>query len=79
MHNLHVTLGMIIRRRRKEAGLSMKALAARAGIYWNYISVLERGEVLSPGLASLICVAGGLGTTPDELLKEARELAVRAA
>jgi len=56
-----------LRRLREAAGLSQEELAFRAGIHRTQISLLEGGHRL-PRVFTLVCVAGALEVTPDDLL-----------
>lgn len=56
-----------LRRLRGEAGLSQEDLAFRAALHRTQISLLERGERM-PSTETLVKLAGGLGTTPGDLL-----------
>lgn len=61
-------LGERIRRRRKELGLTAKALARAAGLSASYLSQLEHGKHAQPSLDVLGALARALETTLDELL-----------
>jgi transcriptional regulator with XRE-family HTH domain len=60
-------LGEEIRRRREQAGLSLRALAGRTGLSASFLSEVER-SLADPSVSSLRQVAAGLGTSPTELL-----------
>jgi transcriptional regulator with XRE-family HTH domain len=57
-----------LRRLRAAAGLSQEDLAFRAGIHRTQVSLLEGGKRM-PRVFTLVCVAGALGVTPDDLLE----------
>jgi DNA-binding XRE family transcriptional regulator len=59
-------VGRTIRRLRKNGGLSMAALAERAGLSQPFISQLESGAH-TPSLMTLYRVAGALDVLPGEL------------
>ena len=72
-------LGRRIRQLRTEQGLTLEALAGRAGISTAMLSKMERGAV-NPTLVVAMRVAGGLGVTISELVGvEARRPAVKVA
>lgn len=66
-------LGTAIREVRNERGLSIEALAQRAGISWRYLSMIERGERGSPGWIVVTSLAEGLGVRVSELARKAEE------
>jgi len=49
------------------AGLSQEDLAFRAGIHRTQVSLLEGGRRM-PRVFTLVCLAGALGVTPNDLL-----------
>ena len=53
---------------RIESGLSQEELADRAGISRANVSHVERGHH-APNLATLVCIARGLGITANELIE----------
>ncbi len=53
-------LGSKLRRRRKELGLTLEAVAKEAGVTTGFISQVER-KITSPSLASLTAMADALG------------------
>jgi transcriptional regulator with XRE-family HTH domain len=57
-----------LRRLRAAAGLSQEDLAFRAGIHRTQVSLLEGGKRM-PRVFTLVCLAGALGVTPDDLLE----------
>jgi transcriptional regulator with XRE-family HTH domain len=59
-----------VRRARNERGWSQLALAERAGISLNYVSLIERAEQI-PRVEVLLRLAGTLGTTLAALVREA--------
>ena len=52
--------GRVLRRHRKDRGLTQQALAEAAEMHINYISLLERG-LRTPSLETAIRLARGLG------------------
>jgi transcriptional regulator with XRE-family HTH domain len=63
-------LGAEVHRRRRDAGLSMAALAAKAGVSQPFISRLERGRA-SPSMSTLTRLAAALGVAPGDLIAPA--------
>jgi len=58
---------VLLRELRKETGLSQEALAERAGLHRNFISLIERGES-QPTVDTLFRLADALGVTAVELV-----------
>jgi transcriptional regulator with XRE-family HTH domain len=57
-----------LRRLREAADLSQEELSFRAGIHRTQISLLEGGHRM-PCVHSLVCLAGALEVTPNDLLE----------
>lgn len=70
-------LGDRIRARRVALGLTLAAVAERAGLSLPYVSNLERGRG-NPTLDALTAIAGALETTTADLLSEAERSASSA-
>lgn len=66
-----VRLGQRIRSVREEAGLTQQAVARSAGIATDMVSRLENGHYTSPGLRTLLRIAGGMGVSLTALLPDA--------
>lgn len=62
-----VALGSQVRERRKELGMSQRALAKRVGIKQPDVSVVENGQVVS-GLLMIARLAVALGMKPIDLV-----------
>lgn len=62
-----MTVGELIRFHRESSGLSLTALAARAGVARSYLYQVEGGES-SPTIDKLTKIASGLGVPPASLL-----------
>ena len=62
-----VALGVAIRKRRKELGLSQESLASVSGLDRTYVGGLERGQ-RNPTLKVLWQIAEALEITPTELI-----------
>jgi len=69
-HPTLIALGRVIRRVRKERGLSQEQLALTAGIDVSYLGRVERGDNNASVLA-LHSIADALGTTMTALMTEA--------
>lgn len=67
--NADPALGAAIRRLREERGMSMEALAYKAGVTLNTITRLELAQS-EPGWMTVRKVAEGLGITLGELAAE---------
>lgn len=63
----YTSIGLNIRKRRDEVGITQEALAEKVGLSPGYIGVIERGEKL-PKLAVFIRIANALETSSDRLL-----------
>ena len=59
-----------IRRERKALGLTQEALGRKAGLERSYVSHLEGLRIPNPTLGSIATLAGALGTTVSQLLRE---------
>lgn len=66
-------LGHQVLRRRKEVGFSQEALARKAEISRNYLSLIERGEAQNVSVNILNCLATALGTAPAALTGQAEQ------
>lgn len=65
-----VSIGERIQQRRKEAELSLNALAEASGVSKGYISQLENGGAANPSIDTLKKIAEALGMAPQDLLAE---------
>ena len=63
------TLPQMLRRRRKELGLSLRDLATRSGLSASFLSQLERG-IVEPSLSSLKRIAKALRMSVSDLIGE---------
>jgi transcriptional regulator with XRE-family HTH domain len=66
-------LGLAVRRRRENLGLSQEILADLAHLHRTYIGGVERGE-RNISLKNIHAIARALGTTAAELLADAELL-----
>jgi len=64
-----ITFGAILRRLRKQAGLSQEDLAFEAELQRNYVSLMELGRY-QPTITSLFKVAHALKISPSALVLE---------
>jgi transcriptional regulator with XRE-family HTH domain len=60
--------GDVLRRLRKERGLSQEALAERAGLAADYLGFIERGDNV-PTLTVILKLADALGVPPSHMLR----------
>lgn len=65
-------LGSALRQRRKELGLTLKAVAQSAGLTAGFISQVERG-ITAPSLASLVAISEALDRPLSAFLKQPRQ------
>jgi transcriptional regulator with XRE-family HTH domain len=72
-----VEFGREVRRRREAAGLTLEALAERAGLTPNYIGGIEMGR-RDPSLSTVLSLARGLRISPADLLGGLGELSPAA-
>jgi transcriptional regulator with XRE-family HTH domain len=74
LHRLPMTfrvrLGRSIARRRREAGYSQEAFAAKCGLHRTFMGAVERGEK-NVSLATLEKIARGLRLKLSELFRDA--------
>lgn len=61
--------GQVLRRVRKEVGLTQEQLSLEAEVERNFVSLIERG-VNQPTIRVLFKLAKALGTTPSQMLLE---------
>ena len=66
--NINVSLGKLIKLRRKELRLSQEELAEAAGLHRTYIGQLEHGEK-SPTIRTLFLLANTLKIRPSEMVR----------
>ena len=60
--------GVALRGRRRAAGLSQRALAARTNLDMTYISKIENGRVPPPAADTIVALAHALDSPPADLL-----------
>lgn len=59
--------GMVIRKLRRDAGLSQEAFGEVAGLHRTYVSMVERG-IKTPTVVTLVDLAGALGMGTADLM-----------
>ncbi len=59
--------GEVVRKRRRELGLSQEELGFRSGLHRTYISEIERG-LKSPSLRAMFAIANALDTRVSALI-----------
>jgi transcriptional regulator with XRE-family HTH domain len=64
--NRIAAFGQVIRKRRKTQGLSQEALAEKADLHTNYVSLVERG-LSAPALDTICALADALGLSVSDL------------
>lgn len=69
-------LALLIKTLRKQRGISQEALAERAGLHRNFISLLER-TASQPTVDTLFRLADALGVTAVELVSRISEEEIR--
>ena len=60
--------GPTLRDRRRAASLSQRALAARTGLDFSYISKVENGRLPPPAADTIVAICHVLDTSPEDLL-----------
>ena len=71
---LVAAFAQVLRRRRKQAGLSQEELAYRAGVSTSYMSLLETRN-RQPSLIVIDAISRELGTSMSDLLGEVEHTA----
>jgi transcriptional regulator with XRE-family HTH domain len=62
------TFGELLRERRRQAGITQRQLAERAGVDFSYISKLENDRLGPPSADTVVKLSQILGTPAEELL-----------
>jgi transcriptional regulator with XRE-family HTH domain len=65
-----VSIGVIVRHRREDIGLSQDELGHLCGLHRTYVGSIERGE-RNLTLDSLMAISGALQMKPHEILQRA--------
>ena len=68
MHHDSIDMGLRIRRRRREAGLTQRRLSLKLDVTADYISKIERGEFQAMKFSFLFALAAVLNTRPHYIL-----------
>ena len=66
--------GVALRSRRRAAGLSQRALAARTNLDFSYISKVENGRLPPPAADTIVALSRALGSPPEDLLALTRKI-----
>jgi len=66
------TFGQVLRRRRKDAGLTQEQLGFEAELERNFISMLELGQ-RQPSLTTVFKLAASLGAKPSKLVEDVED------
>jgi transcriptional regulator with XRE-family HTH domain len=70
VEELMTPIGLKLRQLRDAAGLTQQQVAVAAGLSVSIISQIEQGKNADPRGSTLKAIAGALGTTVDELLRD---------
>lgn len=65
---INQTFGLRVRAGRHRLGLTLRALASKAGIHWTYLGQVERGE-RNVSLHTILAIARALGIGGEVLLR----------
>lgn len=71
-HTVGDRFGKVLRRLRKDKGLSQEALGLNAGLQRNFVSLIELGRN-QPTLATVFKLAHALGVRPSFLIRLTEE------
>ena len=71
--DLPQAFGEVLRKHRKEAGMTQEQLGFEAGVERNYVSLLELGQ-RQPTIGTLFGLARALKVQPSVLVKELEEM-----
>ncbi|MCY1303234.1 transcriptional regulator, y4mF family [compost metagenome] len=71
--DIATAFGLVLRQKRKDAGLTQEKLAEMAEIQRNYVSLLERGEY-QPTIGVIFGLAKALKCSPSALVADVEEL-----
>lgn len=77
LSDVAVDFGSQVRRFRREAGLSLEALAEASALSLNYVRSIEAGQ-RDPSLSTILALAKGLNVEPADLLTNAAPLSAGA-
>lgn len=64
---VRMAFGAVIRKLRRDSGLSQEEFGEVAGLHRTYVSMMERG-IKTPTVVTLVDLAGALGMTTAELM-----------
>lgn len=71
---MDITFGAMLRALRRQAGLSQRELAQRAGLDFSYISKVENGRLPPPAADTIVLLCSLLGVSADDLLAATHKL-----
>lgn len=63
-------IGTKIKNLRNDQGMSQKDLGEKSGLSQTYISAIESGKKLNPGIKAIKGIADAFGKTVDDLVKD---------
>jgi len=66
--------GVALRGRRRAAGLTQRALAARTNLDFTYISKVENGRLPPPAADTIVALSRALDSAPEDLLALTRKI-----
>ncbi len=69
MKNLRTAIGVAVKRRRRDVGISQEDLSKRASIHSTYIGHIERGAK-TPSMSTFIRIARALRLKPQDLMAD---------
>lgn len=72
MSDIKAIFGLVLKKTRKEKGLSQEQLAFDSGLDRSYISKLEVGSY-QPSISTIFAIAEVLNVRPDDLVSEVYE------
>jgi len=79
MRQFDSVFGKVVRKRRREMGLTQEDLAFLAGLHRTYISEIERG-LKSPSLRAALAIAEALNSSLSALIMQTeKEIAIERA
>lgn len=67
-----MNLGAVLRKKRKEKGFILKAVAEKAGISEGFLSQVEN-DVSSPSVETLIKICNAIGTNAGDIIRDAEK------
>jgi transcriptional regulator with XRE-family HTH domain len=68
------SFGMLLREKRRLAGISQRELATKAGLDFSYISKLENDRIPAPAADTIVTLCKVLESSPQDLLAASGKL-----